>query len=147
MPKKLESIDPEVLASYGTPTFMDKINALLSGSKHKGAFPMPDHEIGSESPIMHIFITKMLKEFTRNRALQERYGMPPGEFAEMEDYQIPGLGGGATKMFKRGGFDPGGRLDYRKQKSEMLTKEAERKGKPKPHPNYTPIRPWDMREF
>ena len=132
----------------GYPTFMEKINAVLKGSKHEDAFPMPDSEFGQEGPIMHLFISKMLKEFNNRRALEERYKMPVKDFADFEDYQIPGnTATGATPAFKPGGFDPEGAKDYRKAKHKMLTKEAERKGKPKPHPNYMPIRPWDMREF
>ncbi len=126
MPKKLKSIDPEVLASYGIPSFMDKVNAMLSGSKHKGAFPMPDSEFGQEGPLMHLFVSKMLKEWNRKRALEGRYGKNPD-----------------PKKFKQRLFDPEKTLDYGKKKTKML-KEA---GKYDQLDDYKPVRPWDRREF
>jgi len=90
------SIDPEVLKSYGKPTFMDRSRALTGGKTP----PMPDSEIGQEGPITYLFIAKMLQEFARNRQLDEMTGYTKGERKGFLDKgELPG-------EFTQKSFDP-----------------------------------------
>jgi len=105
------------------PTYMDRAKGMTGGMEP----PMPDSEFGQEGPIVELFIQKILKEHLKKKQLEEHYGMP------MEDFEDSG-------QFTQKFFDPEKTLESGQRWQNMQKK-------PPGRGDYSPVRPWDMRDF
>ncbi len=100
---------------------------------------LPDFELGQFMPILGLVIKRIMADQRKKVQMEEFYGIPESEFAEMEDYQNP-TKRGATPMFKERAFDPEAKL-RRGQRWQGM------KNTPLGRGDYKPVREWDMREF